>query len=408
MDTTTEISQSFEKLFALSKSLPDMETLCHFDAEIKYLARDIADAIQADATQDYNHLRHKIKELITSADAFLVKEEDETDDEKASLKQIVRTHLLSLKVFTRGACLSLPEHLSFLREICVKPETDIQQHLDKIGKEFRKLSCRAAKENLFLNRYSNSLPYDDYRVMLKSGRYISATDAHFDDKRYLIASAPFRAFMSGKRIDTLEDWWRMILECDTRLIVMTTNVFENRSKCHDYFRSQDAVTRTLGDLNDEWECVSVKTSKVGSRNQESIFKRTIVMSGPDDELREITHLQYCNWPDFGAADPKLFLKFWQTIMEEESLRSTKDHPPLFHCSAGLGRTGTTLTLHFLLSHLDDSRDPLNEAPDIDACIHSLRSQRNGLVSSAVQYKFIARVLIEYFRQKIDENQSEIV
>jgi len=407
MESTSELNKSFDQLLKLSKETPTENNICAFDIEIKYLTQDIRDVVRAGSIEDLGELRCKIKEVVKLGQAFLIDEDHETDDEMEVLKNEVRIHLLFLKMFTSAACLSLPVHLSYLREICLERDEELGKHLDEIGEGFE-LPCTTGKKFYYLNRYSNSMPYDDHRVELTSGRYIAASDTHFDDKRYLIASAPFVAFIRGKRINTLEDWWTMILECNTRLIVMTTNMKEGRTKCHNYFTRPEIINDSLDNVDQDWTCQSVKTTKLESRNKQSIFKRTITMSHLDGETREITHLQYYNWPDFGVADPKLFLKFQRLIAEEESQFPTKEHPPLFHCSAGLGRSGTTLALHFLLEHLEESKEPLSETPDIDACITSLRSQRKGLVASAVQYKFIARVLIEYFQQKIGINERETV
>jgi len=191
----------------------------------------------------------------------------------------------------------------------------------------------------------------------------------------------------------------MIFECNTRLIVMTTNLIEkSRRKSENYFTSFEKINATMGDLGDVWTCESVRTEKVASREDQTIFKRTIVMKGPDDETREIIHLQYHNWPDFGAADPKLFLQFHRVIEEEESKFLTEDHPPLFHCSAGMGRTGTTLALKLILKQRP-------EEINIDQTIKNLRTQRAGMVQSAVQYKMIARVFIEFFKELLHESQS---
>ncbi|KAG8233839.1 hypothetical protein J437_LFUL006862, partial [Ladona fulva] len=58
------------------------------------------------------------------------------------------------------------------------------------------------------------------------------------------------------------------------------------------------------------------------------------------DSREIFHFHYTTWPDFGVPQsPTAFLKFLMVVRESGALDENVG-PPVVHCSAGIGRSGT--------------------------------------------------------------------
>lgn len=56
--------------------------------------------------------------------------------------------------------------------------------------------------------------------------------------------------------------------------------------------------------------------------------------------REILHFHYITWPDFGVPQsPVAFLRFLVDVRKSGALDSNVG-PPIVHCSAGIGRSGT--------------------------------------------------------------------
>jgi len=405
MEATSSLTASLDHLIELSQNDPTVDRLNQFADELFEVKTAVITQLSAGVVDNKKALNKKLKAVVKAGNLLISHDFSKDEGAAYEAKSDTKAYITYLKCFSIIACCELPEPLAPLQRICAQSSNEILTHLNKIPSN-TEAPCTIAKKHSLWNRYLNTMPYDFNCVKLDSDRYISATDTHLEDKRYLIASAPFIRFTDGTYLDTRENWWRMILEHDTRLIVMTTNLYENgKNKCLDYFQNPGTVNSALGNLRDNWICESVKAKKVKSRNGQGIFKRTIQMKGPDDEKRTIVHLQYHNWPDFGASDPKLFLKFHEMMTVEEAKFSTKEHPPLFHCSAGLGRTGTTLALVLMLDRLMKSPDPLNECLDFDSYISSLRLQRAGMVTTSVQYKMIARVLLEYL---INESKSKEV
>jgi len=59
-----------------------------------------------------------------------------------------------------------------------------------------------------------------------------------------------------------------------------------------------------------------------------------------EETREVLHFHYTAWPDFRVPEsPTAFLDFLFAIRQEQVL-SEPEAPPVIHCSAGIGRSGT--------------------------------------------------------------------
>jgi tyrosine-protein phosphatase 2/3 len=87
---------------------------------------------------------------------------------------------------------------------------------------------------------------------------------------------------------------------------------------------------------------------------------------PFESMREITQLQYTNWPDFGApAHPAHLLGLVEqcdAVVRSTTTRThsnepepTNKRPVLVHCSAGCGRTGTFCTVDSVIDMLKRQR-----------------------------------------------------
>lgn len=92
---------------------------------------------------------------------------------------------------------------------------------------------------------------------------------------------------------------------------------------------------------------------------------------PFEPMREITQLQYSNWPDFGApthpAHVLSLVEHCGTVIrsyndtKEDGLRNANEpanqgeRPLVVHCSAGCGRTGTFCTIDTVLDMLKQQK-----------------------------------------------------
>ena len=84
--------------------------------------------------------------------------------------------------------------------------------------------------------------------------------------------------------------------------------------------------------------------------------------------------------------------------------NTSDSPRIIHCSAGVGRTGTFITLEHLMRELDagflEDYDADGEGPDlVFRTVEALREQRKLMVQAEGQYLFIYQVLRKLWQDK---------
>nr|XP_013808728.1 PREDICTED: receptor-type tyrosine-protein phosphatase kappa-like [Apteryx mantelli mantelli] len=127
-------------------------------------------------------------------------------------------------------------------------ESDTERHgAGRLG-EYQKLvstllhPCDAGKElcNQGKNRYKNIVPYDHCRVVLQSSDtgngYINASYVEsYRSPRFFIAA-------QGPLPGTVVDFWQMIWQEKTSVIVMLTDLVEqNKTKCEKYWPEQEQV-----------------------------------------------------------------------------------------------------------------------------------------------------------------------
>ena len=112
----------------------------------------------------------------------------------------------------------------------------------------------------------------------------------------------------------------------------------------------------------------------------SVVVRTFALSHssyPFQPIREVTQLQYSQWPDFGApASPTAILGLVEQVnryvRDSASPRSAHgfeeaavegERPIIVHCSAGCGRTGTFCTIDSVIDMLKRQRLDREEHDD---------------------------------------------
>ena len=74
-------------------------------------------------------------------------------------------------------------------------------------------------------------------------------------------------------------------------------------------------------------------------------------------------------------------------------------PLVFHCSAGIGRAGTLLSIHISLERIKHGLEVT-----VAETVHLLRQQRRGMVQNEEQYAFIYRVLSDIVNERQREDR----
>jgi protein-tyrosine phosphatase len=89
------------------------------------------------------------------------------------------------------------------------------------------------------------------------------------------------------------------------------------------------------------------------------------------------------WPDHGCPEDPLDLINFVKYIQSERRRLNSNSPVIVHCSAGVGRTGTFITMDILLKMIE-----YNGVINIYEIVKNLRTERVKMVQSECQYLFL--------------------
>ncbi|KAF1390817.1 hypothetical protein PFLUV_G00061970 [Perca fluviatilis] len=266
-------------------------------------------------------------------------------------------------------------------------------------------------ENKSKNRYKNILPFDTTRVELREIdpdvpgsdyinanyiRYIIVQSKH-EERRHEDEGKVFIA-TQGCLQNTVVDFWKMVYQENTHVIVMTTKEMERgRNKCVRYWP----------DLHATKEFGKVLVRNVDERPAQDYILRQLEVTRLDrkEPPRYIWHYQYLSWPDHGVPnEPGGVLWFLEEVNRTQS--TIPDTGPIVvHCSAGIGRTGTIIVVDILIDIIN--RQGLDCDIDVPKTIQRVRQQRSGMVQTEAQYKFIYMAVQQYIdtaQKRLEEEQ----
>lgn len=123
---------------------------------------------------------------------------------------------------------------------------DLIEEFEKLSrkKEDESLDESKLMENINKNRYRDILPYDSTRVQLNdsmTGDYINAS---FVDMTVPSGTVNRYIATQGPLASTCDDFWQMVWEQNSSLIIMVTPLVEaGRVKCHKYWPDEKEETR---------------------------------------------------------------------------------------------------------------------------------------------------------------------
>lgn len=110
------------------------------------------------------------------------------------------------------------------------------------------------------------------------------------------------------------------------------------------------------------------------------------------EERTVRHFHFTAWPDHGVPDGTDALIRFRDTLRQHIETNSGGAPTVVHCSAGVGRTGTIITLDVLLQQLKEEK-----TVDIKAFVHKLRLRRPHMVQTESQYVFLHQCIMDYLQ-----------
>ncbi|XP_058454962.1 tyrosine-protein phosphatase 10D isoform X2 [Malaya genurostris] len=267
------------------------------------------------------------------------------------------------------------------------------EELKHVGRDqpctFADLPCNRPK-----NRFTNILPYDHSRFKLQpvddeeGSDYINANyvPGHNSPREFIVTQGPLHS--------TRDDFWRMCWESNSRAIVMLTRTFEKgREKC-DHYWPHDTVPVYYGDIK--------VTLLNDSHYPDWVITEFMMTRG--DTQRIIRHFHFTTWPDFGVPNPPQTLARFVRAFRERV--GPDQRPIVVHCSAGVGRSGTFITLDRILQQIQ-----VSDFVDIFGIVWAMRKERVWMVQTEQQYICIHQCLLvvlegkEGTEREIHDNQG---
>ncbi|XP_051846019.1 receptor-type tyrosine-protein phosphatase H isoform X21 [Antechinus flavipes] len=246
----------------------------------------------------------------------------------------------------------------------------------------QKQTAAVALENKSKNRFSNVLPYDWSRVPLQplpgdpSSDYINASfiPGLSGPREYIATQGPLP--------QTVGDFWRLVWDQQSRTIVMLTNCVESgRVKCEHYW-PLDAQTCNHGRLR-----VTLKGEEVA----EHWTVRDLQLFHMDlKESLSVRQFHFTAWPDHGVPRSPDPLLAFQALLREQLEQNVEGGPPIVHCSAGVGRTGTLIAVDVLLRQLQKHR-----RVGVQSFVRKMRRSRPLMVQTEGQYIFLYQTLLRF-------------
>ncbi|XP_071875153.1 tyrosine-protein phosphatase non-receptor type 2-like isoform X2 [Bombus fervidus] len=262
-------------------------------------------------------------------------------------------------------------------------------------------TCNESKkpQNRNLNRYRDVLPYDHSRIVLKRGPcdYVNANLIRVDraHRQYILTQGPLE--------NTAGHFWLMVWEQNSKAVLMLNKIIEkNHVKCYQYWPLGDSINTMM------FPDVGIKVKYISKTESSDYTTRILKLTDLETkESREILHFHYTTWPDFGVPQsPTAFLHFLTDVRQSGALDQNVG-PPVVHCSAGIGRSGTFCLVDTCLVLIEESG--LNSV-NVREVLIEMRRHRMGLIQTPDQLRFSYAAIIEGAKQLPSNNNinNEVV
>jgi len=225
-----------------------------------------------------------------------------------------------------------------------------------------------------LDRYSDIKPFKHNTVKINTpSKYINASPINIENKPNLFIST------QGPKSETIEDFWTMVWECNSNVIVMLCKEFEGgRKKCETYWEAKMKKFEIIIEKKDSHYMYDIRTIKLINLSKK--------------EERIVYQIHFNGWPDHGIPDTRDG-KVFEVFIEINKLvdqYNTEQKPIIVHCSAGVGRTGTFVSMYLLEKEIMKQINDKCETIRINVfnLVRKIKEMRMYMVQTPIQYYFV--------------------
>ncbi|RDW34097.1 protein-tyrosine phosphatase-like protein [Yarrowia lipolytica] len=253
----------------------------------------------------------------------------------------------------------------------------------------KRVSQKEGLANPDRNRYSNIIPWDHTRIKLRTSKdgnnYINANRVTLVAKKntktyhktYIATQGPLR--------QTAGHFWQMVhdttteqgQESDKPTVVIQVTPFEDNhgERCCQYYISRKGQVFEVDGEGDVLTVEVKDNSEVGPTK----VTEFLVTKGSTGKVKRVVHYYYPHWADFSAPGVN-------TDIDDivKSAGPITDSPPIVHCSAGVGRTGTYIVADFLTTFQKE----LQGEDIVCSLVDQMRQQRSHMVQTISQYEYL--------------------
>ncbi|XP_074833589.1 tyrosine-protein phosphatase non-receptor type 7 [Carettochelys insculpta] len=260
--------------------------------------------------------------------------------------------------------------------------------LEQLQEEFSKIPSNIViPEELdipgraFKDRYKTILPNPHSRIHLQ--RAGSQEDEGYINANYIrgYGGCP-REYIAtqGPMLNTVVDFWQMVWQEGSPLIVMITKLKEGKEKCVHYWPEREA---TYGPF-------TIRLQGLSECAEYTVRELTIQCEG---DCRPVKHVCFPSWPDQQAPESAKPLLRLVAEVDQILQAAGSTGPVVVHCSAGIGRTGC-----FIATRIGCQQLKAKGEVDILGIVCQLRLDRGGMIQTSEQYQFLHHTLAVYASQ----------
>lgn len=171
----------------------------------------------------------------------------------------------------------------------------------------------------------------------------------------------------------------MVWECNSKVIVMLCKEFEGgRRKCETYWEAKMKKFKIIVEKKESHYMYDIRTIKI--------------TNSLEKQERIVYQIHFNGWPDHGipdTSDGKVFEVFIEINKLVDQL-NMEQKPIIVHCSAGVGRTGTFVSMYLLekeiMKQINDNCKIIRI--NVFNLVRKIKEMRIYMVQTPIQYYFV--------------------